>query len=292
MTVLYKQKKHLKNKIMRLKSFFPIITSATIAITTILGCTIAQAVTLTGEQKLQAISTLAYSQNLFFIGGFANKNSSNLNTSNVEFTPDFLIFNSSSYLGNSLFTSNYNSNYYFNSDTVIWNQLGVLGIHSWSSSGTASFSDDNQTIVWNYNSSINPELVGSAIFTWNTDGKFTGGLSGGISDSLSNDGSSDYGSYDVNVIIELYEENNSLNFRSSVRGNYFKIIDQVRIGVSGEVSYTPTGDTTGSITGQISSVPEPLTIFGSGIGLGLGVLFKKEYSKKQKKVKNLEKQKA
>jgi hypothetical protein len=276
---------------MRLKSFFPIITSATIAITTILGCTIAQAVTLTGEQKLQAISTLAYSQNLFFIGGFANKNSSNLNISNVEFTPESLIFNSSTQLGNSLFTSNYNSTYYFNSDTVIWNQLGILGNHSWSFSGTASFLDDNQTIVWNSNGSINPTFSVALQLMFNGE-EWTGGFSGGISDDLSNGGSNDYGSYDINAIIELYEENNSLNFRSSVRGNYFKIIDQVRIGVSGEVSYTPTGDTTGSITGQISSVPEPLTIFGSGIGLGLGVLFKKEYSRKQKKVKNLEKQKA
>ncbi|MEG4293255.1 PEP-CTERM sorting domain-containing protein [Microcoleus sp. C2C3] len=38
-------------------------------------------------------------------------------------------------------------------------------------------------------------------------------------------------------------------------------------------------------------VPEPLTIFGSGIGLGLGVFFKK-YSMKQEKAKKLEKQKS
>jgi hypothetical protein len=38
-------------------------------------------------------------------------------------------------------------------------------------------------------------------------------------------------------------------------------------------------------------VPEPLTIFGSGIGLGLGVLFKK-YSRKQEKAKDLEKLKS
>jgi len=38
-------------------------------------------------------------------------------------------------------------------------------------------------------------------------------------------------------------------------------------------------------------VPEPLTIFGSGVGLGLGVFFKK-YSTKHKKTKNLEKLKS
>jgi hypothetical protein len=38
-------------------------------------------------------------------------------------------------------------------------------------------------------------------------------------------------------------------------------------------------------------VPEPITIFGSAIGLGFGALFKKEHSRKQKKVKSLEKQK-
>lgn len=38
-------------------------------------------------------------------------------------------------------------------------------------------------------------------------------------------------------------------------------------------------------------VPEPLTILGSGVALGFGALFKKEYSRKHKKVKILEKQK-
>jgi hypothetical protein len=38
-------------------------------------------------------------------------------------------------------------------------------------------------------------------------------------------------------------------------------------------------------------VPEPLTIFGSGMGLGLGVFFKK-YSRKQEKTKSLEKLKS
>jgi len=271
---------------MNFQSFFPIITSTTIAITTLLGCTIAQAVSINGEQKLQAISTLAYSQNLFFIGGFANNNSSDLNISNVELTPESLIFNSSTQLGNSLFTSNYNSNYDLNSDTVMWNQLGILGNQSWSSSGTASFLDDNQTIVWNSNGSINPDWYVVLQLIFNGE-KWSGGLSGGISDS-----SSDYGSYDINLTTELYEEKNFLKFRSSIRGNYFKIINKVQIGVSGETSYTPTGGTTGLITGQISSVPEPLTILGSGIGLGFGALFKKKYSKKQKKVKSLEKQKA
>jgi hypothetical protein len=43
---------------------------------------------------------------------------------------------------------------------------------------------------------------------------------------------------------------------------------------------------------DVTDVPEPLTILGSGIALGFGALFKKEYSRKQKKVKSLEKQKA
>jgi hypothetical protein len=42
---------------------------------------------------------------------------------------------------------------------------------------------------------------------------------------------------------------------------------------------------------EVQPVPEPLTILGSGVALGFGILFKKEYSKKQKKVKGLEKQK-
>jgi hypothetical protein len=39
-------------------------------------------------------------------------------------------------------------------------------------------------------------------------------------------------------------------------------------------------------------VPEPLTLFGSALGLGFGAILKKEYSRKQKKAKTLEKLKA
>jgi hypothetical protein len=39
----------------------------------------------------------------------------------------------------------------------------------------------------------------------------------------------------------------------------------------------------------LTQVPEPLTVLGSGVALGFGALFKKEYSRKQKKVKSLEK---
>jgi hypothetical protein len=38
----------------------------------------------------------------------------------------------------------------------------------------------------------------------------------------------------------------------------------------------------GSIKSDLEPVPEPLTIFGTGLALGFGVLFKREYSKKQK----------
>lgn len=45
-------------------------------------------------------------------------------------------------------------------------------------------------------------------------------------------------------------------------------------------------------TADVQAVPEPLTIVGSGLGLGFGALFKKEHSRKQKKAKSLEQQKA
>jgi hypothetical protein len=267
---------------MSLQPFFPIITSTTIAITTtFLGCTIAQAVTLNGGQKLQAISTLAYSQNVFFLGGFAENNSSALNSSNVTFTPESLIFNSSTQLGDSLFTSTYNSTYDSNTDTVTWNQLGVLGSQSWSSSGTVSFLDDNETIVWNSNGSINPEWEVFLQLGWNGEG-WTGGISGTISDNLG-----EYGSYNANVGI-AYDGN---FWKGSVEGIYSKVIGSAEVGISGNATYTSTGDTTGSITPYFAVVPEPLTILGSGLGLGFGAFFKKEYSKKQKKVKSLENQK-
>jgi hypothetical protein len=44
-------------------------------------------------------------------------------------------------------------------------------------------------------------------------------------------------------------------------------------------------------TFTVAAVPEPLTILGSGVALGFGALFKKEYSKKHKVVKGLKKQK-
>jgi hypothetical protein len=277
----------MKNKIMSLQSFFPIITSTTIAITTtILGCTIAQAVTINGGQKLQAISTLAYSQNLFFLGGFAENNSSNLNSSNVTFTPESLIFNSSTQLGDSLLTSTYNSTYDSNSDTVTWSQLGVLGSQSWSSSGTVSFLDDNETIVWNSNGSINPEWEVRFGLQWDGGG-WTTGISGTISDNLG-----DYGSYNANAGI-TYDGN---FWQGSVEGKYFKTIGSGEVGIKGVTTFNSTGNTTGSIKPYIepyiAPVPEPLTILGAGVSLGFGALFKKEYSRNQKKVKSLEKQKA
>lgn len=49
---------------------------------------------------------------------------------------------------------------------------------------------------------------------------------------------------------------------------------------------------TGGATIGTKPVPEPLTILGSSMALGFGALFKKEYSRKQKKAKTLVKQKA
>jgi hypothetical protein len=49
---------------------------------------------------------------------------------------------------------------------------------------------------------------------------------------------------------------------------------------------------TGAMKTQPEPVPEPLTFFGTAVGLGLGAFFKKEYSRKQEKLKSLKKQKA
>jgi hypothetical protein len=63
------------------------------------------------------------------------------------------------------------------------------------------------------------------------------------------------------------------------------------------ISDSDTGETTTLDPSQCPScegspVPEPLTLFGSVMGLGFGAVLKKEYSRKQKKVKTLEKLKA
>jgi hypothetical protein len=36
----------------------------------------------------------------------------------------------------------------------------------------------------------------------------------------------------------------------------------------------------------VATVPEPLTILGSGLALGFGALFKKEYSRKRQKAQS------
>ena len=46
-----------------------------------------------------------------------------------------------------------------------------------------------------------------------------------------------------------------------------------------------SGPSGGINVSKITSVPEPLTILGSGLALGFGAYFKKEYSRKQKKTK-------
>lgn len=60
---------------------------------------------------------------------------------------------------------------------------------------------------------------------------------------------------------------------------------------SGSVSPITIATTTSALPITVAkAVPEPFTILGSGVALGFGALFKKEYSKKQKKVRSLEKQ--
>ena len=48
---------------------------------------------------------------------------------------------------------------------------------------------------------------------------------------------------------------------------------------------TPFKLFTKTTTARVVAIPEPLTILGSGLALGFGAYFKKEYSKKQKKEK-------
>jgi hypothetical protein len=70
----------------------------------------------------------------------------------------------------------------------------------------------------------------------------------------------------------------------------------VPVGASSTLTASSSTNSTDDTTGTVSpitvakAVPEPFTILGSGVALGFGALFKKEYSKKQKKVRSLEKQ--
>jgi len=62
----------------------------------------------------------------------------------------------------------------------------------------------------------------------------------------------------------------------------------VPVGASSTLIASSSTDSTDNTTSSLpitvaKAVPEPLTILGSGVALGFGVLFKKEYSKKQKK---------
>ncbi len=62
--------------------------------------------------------------------------------------------------------------------------------------------------------------------------------------------------------------------------------------VVGQKSFYASEEATFTVEPAPVPVPEPLTILGSGVALGFGALFKKEHSRKQKKNKSLEKQKA
>lgn len=55
--------------------------------------------------------------------------------------------------------------------------------------------------------------------------------------------------------------------------------------------YTSNGNNNRRFYATVEAVPEPLTILASGIALGFGGLFKKQYSRKQNKTKSLEKRK-
>jgi hypothetical protein len=62
----------------------------------------------------------------------------------------------------------------------------------------------------------------------------------------------------------------------------------VSVGASSTLIASSSTDSTDDTTAALpitvtKAVPEPLTILGSGVALGFGVLFKREYSKKQKK---------
>ena len=54
---------------------------------------------------------------------------------------------------------------------------------------------------------------------------------------------------------------------------------------SGRVDLPPSGESQYQNQYSVERIPEPLTILGSGLALGLGVYFKKEYSRKSKKAK-------
>ncbi|HEY9634224.1 MAG TPA: PEP-CTERM sorting domain-containing protein [Coleofasciculaceae cyanobacterium] len=84
-----------------------------------------------------------------------------------------------------------------------------------------------------------------------------------------------------------YEHSNTFTFTTPLlgKGDYTLTFNANAYPGGGTVSDSKTFKFT------VKEVPEPLTVFGSGIVLGFGVLFKKEHSRRQKKIKSLEKPK-
>jgi hypothetical protein len=90
------------------------------------------------------------------------------------------------------------------------------------------------------------------------------------------------------------QENVSIPFRkvgTLTIGQQYPFTMNLTVTASKAGFYNATSNFDTTFTADVQAVPEPLTIMGSALGLALGALFKKEYSRKQKKAKSLEKQK-
>ena len=152
--------------------------------------------------------------------------------------------------------------------------------------------DPENVQSFNYNASFNPEefafeeisYVGSYTQTTSPDfSQLSSGLIQGIAGSTSTPVVGDADLFDLILTPLVADPKSPVSFFAGPGGFI--------------VTRDPdTGNTTTLDPSECPScsepVPEPITLFGSALGLGFGAVLKKEYSKKQKKVKTLEKLKA
>jgi hypothetical protein len=144
---------------------------------------------------------------------------------------------------------------------------------------------------FNYNVSFNPEelvldeISYSAPYTQTTLPDFSqlsSGLIQGIAGSTSTPVAGEADLFTVIFTLLVENPQSTVNFFAGPEG--FIVTRDPDTGETTTLSPSECPTCSSAL-----NVPEPVTLFGSAIGLGFGTLLKKEYSKKQKKAKTLEK---
>jgi hypothetical protein len=235
---------------------------------------------LTTTEKLQLVAGFAQAQDLFFLSGFLDGDAKNqgIQTGFLD-SSGFSLKNLRGTIKDTDYTANYFGTFDSNSDLISWTMTGNYGQKEWSSSGTALFQNNNEEIILNSNASINPDFSGGITATLRFGGgqKATWdiGLTGRISDKVGSRG----GTYNIEATLS---KNSEEGVSTELKGKYEETSSGVSKKIGVGVKTTRNGNEL-NIEAGAESVPEPLTILGTGVALTTLPIFKKEYKKRKRK---------